>query len=164
MPKRLRRTLALIATIRRGDSEVAIAVAEVVRDQRTATIGELAIVISIGALLWSVKWEHSVWWFVPVLLFLIRPVAVGVGLFKSQSTSGQRWLIGWFGIRGIGSLYYLMYAINHGLDVKLGDQLTALTLSVVVTSIVVHGISVTPMMAAYERTRKRKRPTPRQAG
>jgi RimJ/RimL family protein N-acetyltransferase len=36
---------ALIATIRRGDSEAAIAVAEVVRDQHTATIGELAIVV-----------------------------------------------------------------------------------------------------------------------
>ena len=42
---RTRHHAALIATIRRGDSEVAIAVAEVVRDQRTATIGELAIVV-----------------------------------------------------------------------------------------------------------------------
>ncbi len=36
---------ALVATIRRGDAEEAIAVAEVVRDQRTATVGELAIVV-----------------------------------------------------------------------------------------------------------------------
>ncbi len=42
---RTRHHAALIATIRHGDSEVAIAVAEVVRDQRTATIGELAIVV-----------------------------------------------------------------------------------------------------------------------
>ena len=63
----------------------------------------------------------------------------------------QRWLIGWFGIRGVGSLYYLMYAVNHGLDASLADQLIALTLSVVITSIVVHGVSVTPLMAAYEK-------------
>ena len=49
-----------------------------------------------------------------------------------------------------------MYAVNHGLDPALADQLTALTLSVVVASIVLHGISVTPLMAAYERHRARR--------
>ena len=125
-------------------------------NQQVERIGEVAAVITVGAVLWSVRWEYAAWWFVPVLLFLIRPVAVGIGLVRSPSSRGQRWLIGWFGIRGIGSLYYLMYAINHGLSDKLADQLVALTLSVVVTSIVVHGISVTPMMAAYQRAVNRK--------
>jgi len=125
-------------------------------NQQVERIGEVAVVITIGALLWSVRWEHAIWWFVPLLLLLIRPASVAIGLARSSSSSGQRWLIGWFGIRGIGSLYYLMYAINHGLSDRLADQLVALTLSVVVTSIVVHGISVTPMMAAYERTVKRR--------
>jgi len=126
-------------------------------NQQAERIGELAIVITIGALLWTVRWEHAVWWFVPLLLLLIRPAAVALGLAGSASSSGQRWLIGWFGIRGVGSLYYLMYAVNHGLDVKLADQLVALTLSVVVASIILHGISVTPMMAAYERAVGRTR-------
>ncbi|MBA3772188.1 MAG: sodium:proton antiporter [Ramlibacter sp.] len=126
-------------------------------NEQVERIGELAVVITIGALLWSVPWQHAVWWFVPMLLLLIRPAAVGLGLLKSPSSGEQRWLIGWFGIRGIGSLYYLMYAINHGVSGELADQLTALTLSVVVTSIVVHGISVTPMMAAYEQTIKGRR-------
>ncbi len=125
-------------------------------NEQIERIGELAIVVTIGALLWSVRWEHAVWWFVPVLLLLIRPLAVWLGLAHSPSSSGQRWLIGWFGIRGIGSLYYLMYAINHGLAPDLADRITALTLSVVVVSIVVHGISVTPMMAAYEKAVKRR--------
>jgi len=114
-------------------------------------IGEVAIVITIGALLWAVRWELATWWFVPLLLLAIRPLAVAIGVGRSSVSRGQRWLIGWFGIRGVGSLYYLMYAVNHGLDPRLADQLTALTLSVVVTSIVVHGISVTPLMAAYEK-------------
>lgn len=42
---RTRQHAALVATIRRGDSEAAIAVAEVVRDQHTASIGDLAIVV-----------------------------------------------------------------------------------------------------------------------
>lgn len=120
-------------------------------NEHAERIGEVAIVIAIGALLWAVQWEHAVWWFVPLLLGVVRPLAVRIGLGRAAVSRGQRWLMGWFGIRGVGSLYYLAYAINHGLPPALADQLIALTLSVVVTSIVVHGVSVTPMMAAYER-------------
>lgn len=61
----------------------------------------------------------------------------------------------WFGIRGIAAIYYLMYAINHGLPLDLAQQLTALTLITVAASIVVHGISVTPLMNFYERRKAR---------
>jgi NhaP-type Na+/H+ or K+/H+ antiporter len=120
-------------------------------------IGEVAVVITIGAMLWAVQWHAGVWWLVPLLLLVIRPVSVALGLLNSTATTGQRWLIGWFGIRGVGSLYYLMYAINHGVPASFADPLIALTLSVVVTSIVLHGISVTPMMAAYEKAAARRR-------
>jgi sodium/hydrogen antiporter len=126
-------------------------------NEQLERIGEVTVVIAIGALLWAVDWHDAAWWFVPLLLLVIRPLAVAIGLSGSSASGSQRLLIGWFGIRGIGSLYYLMYAINHGLPSALADQLTALTLSVVVASIVVHGISVTPLMAMYERTRGRRR-------
>ena len=119
-------------------------------NEQAERIGEVAVVIAIGALLWAVPWQHATWWFVPLLLLVIRPLSVRLGL-ASRVSPGQRWLIGWFGIRGVGSLYYLMYALNHGLPAELADPLVALTLSVVVSSIVVHGISVTPLMAAYMR-------------
>ena len=61
----------------------------------------------------------------------------------------QRGLIGWFGIRGIGSIYYLMYAIEHGLPTPIARPLVGLTLTTVAVSIVVHGISVTPLMNLY---------------
>lgn len=127
-------------------------------NEQVERIGEVTIVIAIGALLSAVRWELAAWWFVPLLLLFIRPVAVAIGLARSPVSRGQRWLTGWFGIRGVGSLYYLMYAVNRGLDPQLADQLIALTLSVVVTSIVVHGISVTPLMAAYERAVRSPRP------
>lgn len=126
-------------------------------NEHAERIGEVAIVITIGALLWAVKWDSAALWFVPLLLLVIRPVAVRLGLAKVSVSRNQRWLIGWFGIRGVGSLYYLMYAVNHGLEPRLADQLIGLTVSVVVTSIVVHGISVTPLMAAYERALSRGR-------
>ncbi len=127
-------------------------------NEQIERIGELAIVITIGALLWVVPWHDAAWWLVPLLLLVIRPLSVAVGLAGSASSTGQRRLIGWFGIRGIGSLYYLMYAINHGLPPSFVDPLTALTLAAVVTSIIAHGVSVTPLMAAYERAMARRRP------
>ena len=124
-------------------------------NEKLERIGEMVVVITIGTLLWAVHWPYVVWWFVPLLLLVIRPVAVTVGLIGSSTTGSQRWMTSWFGIRGIGSLYYLMYAINNGLPAELADELTALTLAVVVTSIFVHGISVTPLMGLYERSRRK---------
>lgn len=129
-------------------------------NEHAERIGEVAIVIAIGALLWAVPWDAAAWWFVPLLLVVIRPLAVRVGLARSRVSRGQRWLIGWFGIRGVGSLYYLTYAVNHGLDPALADRLVALTLAMVVSSIVVHGVSVTPLMAAYERALRTARARP----
>jgi NhaP-type Na+/H+ or K+/H+ antiporter len=112
--------------------------------------------LAIGMLLWTVDWRLASWGFVGALLVVIRPVAVAVGLFRSDTLTSQRVLVGWFGIRGIGSLYYLMYAINRGLERTLAANLGALVFSVVVASIVVHGVSVTPLMSLYERRRRRR--------
>jgi NhaP-type Na+/H+ or K+/H+ antiporter len=125
-------------------------------NQQAERIGEVAIVILIGALLWAVSWPAQLWWFVPLLLLLVRPLSVAVGLAGSRASRGQRWLTGWFGIRGVGSLYYLAYALNHGVSGPLAETLLALTLGVVISSIVLHGISVTPLMAAYERRLSRR--------
>lgn len=112
---------------------------------------EVGIVLAVGVLLATVKFEWDVLWFVPVLFLLIRPVAVFVGLAGTQVKGSQRNLISWFGIRGVGSLYYLLYAINHGIDSKLAEQLLSITLAVVVASVVAHGVSVTPLMTHYEK-------------
>lgn len=126
-------------------------------NERIERIGEVAAVIAIGAILWAVQWEHAVWWFVVLLLFVIRPISVLLGLYGTRMSRMQRALVGWFGIRGIGSLYYLAYACNRGLAPDMAEQLTTLTLSVVVTSIVLHGVSVTPLMLSYQRLPGRKR-------
>jgi NhaP-type Na+/H+ or K+/H+ antiporter len=65
-------------------------------------------------------------------------------------------LISWFGIRGIGSIYYVMYAINHGLPHALAEDIMGYTLIIVATSIVLHGISVTPLMSRYGRRKARR--------
>jgi NhaP-type Na+/H+ or K+/H+ antiporter len=69
----------------------------------------------LGLLQWAVPWLPAAGWFVPLMLLVVRPLSVAVGLAGSRISPVQRRLIGWFGIRGIGSLYYLSYAIDHGL-------------------------------------------------
>ena len=63
-------------------------------------------------------------------------------------------MVDWFGVRGIGSLYYLMFAIQHGLPEPLALELIQLTLIAVTLSIFVHGTSVKPLMSSFWKTRK----------
>ncbi|HYF21080.1 MAG TPA: sodium:proton antiporter, partial [Ramlibacter sp.] len=126
-------------------------------NEQLERIGEVLVVVTIGTLLWAVPWDQASWWLVLLLLLVIRPLAVVVGLAGSGAARPRMWLMGWFGIRGIGSLYYLMYAINHGLPPDLAAQLVGLAMAVVVSSIVLHGVSVTPLMAVYERRVARRR-------
>jgi sodium/hydrogen antiporter len=120
-------------------------------------IGELGMVLLLGAMLSRHYLLVDALWFVPVLLLVIRPVATGLGLLGSRTSWVQRRMIGWFGIRGIGSLYYLFYALQHGVHPDLAHRLTALTLTVVAVSIVVHGLSVTPLMHLYGTWQDRDR-------
>jgi NhaP-type Na+/H+ or K+/H+ antiporter len=111
---------------------------------------EVGIVLAVGVLMATVEFHRDVLWFVPVLFLVVRPVAAYVGLLGTQVKASQRNLMGWFGIRGIGSLYYLLYAINHDIQPVLAERLLSLTLAVVVASVIAHGISVTPLMKHYE--------------
>jgi NhaP-type Na+/H+ or K+/H+ antiporter len=63
----------------------------------------------------------------------------------------RRWLAGWLGIRGIGSLNYLGYALTHGVPSSFMQRLNAMVLTLVVLSIVVHGVSCQPLLAWRER-------------
>ena len=67
----------------------------------------------------------------------------------------QSALASWFGIRGIGSLYYLFYCINKGLAEGLARLLMEVVLCVIATSVIVHGLSVTPLMKRYQASRRR---------
>ena len=125
-------------------------------NEQLERIAEVAIVLAVGGMLAYVYLHASAVWFVLVLLLVVRPVSVWVGLLGAPVSRDQRVLISWFGIRGIGSIYYLMFAINQGLPRVLAEELIALTLTVVAASIVVHGISVTPLMSAYARRKGRR--------
>ena len=85
------------------------------------------------------------------LLVVIRPLSVMALLIGQRTSFVQRALISWFGIRGIGSLYYLAYSMTHGLGGEAAQLLAGVTLSVVATSIVLHGATSQALMEWYER-------------
>ena len=125
-------------------------------NEQLERIAELVIVLAVGAMLAYVHVDLETIVFLVLLFFVLRPVSVWLGLLGAQVSGDQRLLIAWFGIRGIGSIYYLMFALNHGLTGPLADQAINLTLSAVAASIIVHGISVTPLMAVYARRQSGK--------
>ncbi len=139
-------------------------VAEVISFGDTAErLLEVMMVMLLGICL-SSYWD---WRAIPVALALfvvIRPISTLLFLAKTPTRRSQRLLMGWFGIRGIGSIYYLSYALNHGLTERATD-LTAITLSVVALSVLMHGVT-SPVLDFYEKAvaRAKARGTERAAG
>ena len=125
-------------------------------NEQLERIVEVAIVIMVGAMLTLIVLPSNGLIYLGLLFFLVRPFAVWTGLAGLNMPRDQRLLIAWFGIRGIGSIYYMMYAIGHGLSVPLAEQMISIVLAAVAASIVVHGISVTPLMKFYQARRKRR--------
>lgn len=111
---------------------------------------EVLLVLLVGIAL-ATHWDARAIPLALALFFGIRPLASPLLLVMTPTTNVQRWLMGWFGIRGIGSLYYLTYALNHGASSEAASNAVNLTLSVVAISIVLHGISSTPLLRSYER-------------
>jgi NhaP-type Na+/H+ or K+/H+ antiporter len=112
---------------------------------------EIMLVVLVGVLLAS-HWDVRAVPLALLLFFVIRPLVTRVMLAGTPTSSAQRWLMGWFGIRGIGSLYYLSYALTHGLRGSAAADLAGLTISVVALSILIHGMSARPLLARYERS------------
>lgn len=117
-------------------------------------LSEVLLILLIGGMLFVDSWSWRAVGFALFLFVVARPVSVLVGLVGTGTPWNIRAMTGWFGVRGIGSLYYLMYAIQHGLPKELAMQLIHLTLMVVTLSILVHGTSVKPLMERFWRPRR----------
>ena len=120
-------------------------------------LSEMLLVILIGGTLFLTSWTWAAVGLSMFLFVVARPVSVLIGLAGTGTAWKIRGLSAWFGVRGVGSLYYLMFAIQHGLPESLALQLIQLTLVVVTLSIVLHGTSVKPLLDMFW---KRDRPAP----
>lgn len=114
-------------------------------------LSEMMLVLLIGGTLFLDSWSLRAVGLAVFLFVVVRPLSVLLGFAGSRTSWPVQSMVGWFGVRGIGSLYYLMYAIQHGLTEEVALELVSLTLIVVTLSIVVHGISVKPLMSRFTR-------------
>jgi NhaP-type Na+/H+ or K+/H+ antiporter len=97
---------------------------------------------------------------VALVLFVgIRPASVWLSTVSEGLPWQRRLLMGWFGIRGLGSLNYLAYALTHGLVGRNGEDLATVVLTVVALSVFIHGVTTTPLMDWRGRVLERRRKT-----
>ncbi len=120
-------------------------------------LAEVVVVLLIGALLTDIDWSLTLVLFVILMLLVIRKAAVTLVLIGTPLQQSQRRLLGWFGIRGVGSLYYLSFVLAREMPAPLVGPLIDATLATVAASILLHGVSATPVMQRYEAARLRRR-------
>ncbi len=111
--------------------------------------GELVVILLLGTML-SLDGLGAPgvagWLLVPALILVIRPVSVLVSLARSGLPGGEKAFLAWFGVRGIGSLYYVAIAVGAGVLSAADAKLIAWTaIACVVVSIAVHGVSATSL-------------------
>lgn len=134
----------------------AVAIASLQRfNSDLESLFEFGVVVVVGVLVTVVPVPWAAAGVAIALFLVVRPLAVYAALWGTPLERDQRRLAAWFGIRGVGSIYYAMFALNHGWAGADADRMLGLVLGVVTASIFLHGISVTPLMSAYVRHRAR---------
>ncbi|HKH18217.1 MAG TPA: cation:proton antiporter, partial [Solirubrobacteraceae bacterium] len=130
----------------------------------TEKLLELSVILLLGSMLTfaglgAPGWEG--WLLAALVIAAVRPLACAAALAGSQlERPTEKSFVAWFGLRGVGSLFYVAVAVDA--DVLGGDERDLLVWTViacVLCSIVVHGITAGPSM----RRMLRPRPSPAQA-
>ncbi len=87
-----------------------------------------------------------------VLILVVRPLAGMLAMIGSPQPWRERALLAFLGIRGVGTVYYIAYGINHG---EFGDseRLWGMVGFIIASSIVIHGISATPLLRRLQKSR-----------
>jgi NhaP-type Na+/H+ or K+/H+ antiporter len=107
-------------------------------------ISEIALEVPLGAVLVLAA----------VVIFVARPLAIGLVLRRAAVSNAARAFIGWFGPRGLNSLLLALLVVQNG--VANAEFLLAVTGIIVTVSVVVHGASATPLSALYGRAADRR--------
>ena len=89
------------------------------------------------------------------IVFVIRPLASLVAFAGVKTPGLSKILMGFFGIRGIGTLFYLQYAFNREHFAER-SEIWAIAGATILLSIIVHGMTATPLMARADAARERR--------
>jgi NhaP-type Na+/H+ or K+/H+ antiporter len=127
-------------------------------NEQLERIVEVAVVLLVGAMISTGYWSPAGLLLAGLLFAVIRPLAVWIGLRGTDTGSAPRRLLAWFGIRGIGSVYYAVFFAGYELRDAVAIELLSAVFTVIAASIVLHGISAAPLMELYRARRARGRP------
>ncbi len=127
-------------------------------NEQLERIVEVAVVLLVGAMISTGYWSPAGLLLAAMLLFVIRPLAVWIGVRGTAIGSAPLRLLAWFGIRGIGSVYYAVFFASYELRDEVATELLSAVFTVIAASIVLHGISAAPLMELYRARRGRARP------
>ncbi|MDB5688494.1 MAG: sodium/hydrogen exchanger family protein [Sphingomonas bacterium] len=84
------------------------------------------------------------------IILIVRPLTGLIALVGFKADISEKATIAFFGIRGVGSFYYLAYALNH-MELAGADRLWGIVGLVALFSILLHGLTVTPIMRMLDR-------------
>lgn len=106
---------------------------------------EFAVILLLGSMLTLAGLRApglAGWLLAPLLILLIRPLAVMVSLPGSGLSARSQAFLAWFGVKGVASINYVAIAIGAGvLSLEEQSLLFWTTVACVTFSIVVHGVS-----------------------
>jgi sodium/hydrogen antiporter len=146
----------LVADEKSGsDVPLTVSAESLVFKEHLERLSELTLVLLLGGMVSTHDWTLRAVGTAFFLFLVARPLSVLLGLLGSDTPTRVRSMTAWFGVRGIGSVYYLMYAMNHGLPRALHGELIQITVVVVMLSILIHGTSVKPLLDRFWRPRVR---------
>jgi len=124
--------------------------------EQTERLLMMVLLVLFGGALAGGLLEHLTWRGVAtvlLILFLVRPAAGMLALLGSPAPGLERGAIAFFGIRGIGSFYYLAFALNQANFERIEELWSVLGFTVLL-SIVVHGATATPAMRYLDSRRR----------
>ncbi|ANI79515.1 cation:proton antiporter [Sphingobium sp. EP60837] len=89
-----------------------------------------------------------------LIILVVRPLTGMIALLGFKADYFEKLTIAFFGIRGVGSFYYLAYGLNH-MDVGDPEKMWAIVGLAALVSILLHGLTVTPAMRWLDRRQGR---------
>lgn len=120
-------------------------------DQAERLLLSLLMILFGGSLVMGVLKPVNTEIIVFVILFLlvIRPLAGWLAVATSKIKNREKWVIGFFGIKGLGSVYYLSFGFSE-FHFQHQDRLWAIVSLTILLSIIMHGFSATTIMKKVE--------------
>jgi NhaP-type Na+/H+ or K+/H+ antiporter len=127
-------------------------------DQLERMLMVIVLILFGGTLVHNVfstfSWQYLLFAF--VVLLIIRPLSAYVSVFKSEMHLQEKAAVSFFGIKGIGSLFYLAFATSQA-EFGNAEELWSITSWVILCSLMIHGLSANGVMRGLEKRFSSKR-------